>query len=81
MRDFSPDLLSVLARSYTQDMVVESEPPTSFVMRPASIARMTAFSIVLLACDSPRWSSIIATVRMEPKGFAMFLPANCGALP
>ncbi len=60
---------------------VESCPPRSLVVSFAEIAARTASSISLLNVWKPRYSNIIAEVRIAPIGFAIPLPASGGALP
>ena len=60
---------------------VESCPPRSLVVSFAEIALRTAASIWLLKVWKPRYSNIIARVRIDPIGFAIPLPASGGALP
>jgi hypothetical protein len=49
---------------------VPREPPRSFVVSPASIDAVTAFSTASASAGNPRNSSIMAAVRMAPIGLA-----------
>ena len=53
----------------------------SLVVSFAEIAARTASSTSLLNVWKPRYSNIIAEVRIDPIGFAIPLPASGGALP
>src|SRR5262249_56529821 len=56
-------------------------PPMSVVVCPSRTAASTAASIVRASSRQPSVSSISAAERIEPIGFAMFLPAIGGADP
>src|SRR4051794_25966247 len=60
---------------------VPSVPPRSWVVSFASMAAMTAFSMIDDSAAWPRYSSIIAAVRIAPIGLATSFPAYFGAEP
>src|SRR5215467_8663946 len=61
--------------------IVPSVPPRSGVVLFSRTAASTADSILSAASLNPRWFSIMAAVRIAPKGLAMFFPAMGGAEP
>src|SRR5258708_16912914 len=60
---------------------VPSGPPTSCVVFFCRTASRTAASIFADSPKNPKCASIIALVRIAPKGFAKFFPAIGGAEP
>src|SRR5580693_10156870 len=61
--------------------LVPNAPPTSCVVRFCWTAASTAASILLASWLRPKWPSIMAAVRIAPKGLATFFPAIGGAEP
>src|SRR5262245_52891505 len=61
--------------------LVPSLPPMSAVVLSARTHWLTARSIASAGSLKPRWSSIIAPVRIDPIGFATFFPAIGGDEP